>query len=218
MENYAIFEKIEKYFFTFLSLILHPIFIPLYTLYLIILIHSQYFYFNEKSVLMLLFIFSVLTIIIPLFIVSLMFYLKMITSFHLTTKNERLSVSFILLMFYFFTIFVLRTIHFPYLIQLYFYALPSILTILLITQWLYYKLSLHLYGMGSVIGILLYFRLEMDVISPFYLLFIIILATGLITTARLILKSHTFKEVNLGFFLGIVASYLSLLGLSSILS
>lgn len=200
-------QRIEKYFFYLVSVILHPIFVPFYAINILIFTYSQYVIFNQKSVLLFIALFFMVTVFLPALILMLMYYFRLLSSFTLKTKEERLTVSSVMLMFYFFLFFMLRNADFPSFIKIFLFALPLILLALLIFQWFYHTISIHMYALCSIIGMLIFFKLQMNVIAPFVCIFVICLAVGLTATARLISLSHNYKDVVLGSVLGVLFSF-----------
>jgi membrane-associated phospholipid phosphatase len=80
-----------------------------------------------------------------------------------------------------------------------------IVALLLISfKW---KISNHMAATGSVAGA--FFALSFRKgLNPVYSLLIIILVSGLIGTARLVLKKHTIWEIIAGYALGFIVLYL----------
>ncbi len=216
MTTYSI-HRTEKFIFSFFSILFHPLFMPFYTLFIIIHTYTQYFIFNNQMISLLLVVFLILTAILPLLVLTVMYLLKLISSYNLHSKEERISVTFMMLMFYLFTTFFFRNVTLPYYIDTFIKLLPFLMFVLFISLIFFNKLSLHLFGIGACIGTLLFYRIELSVISPFYIISSIVLIAGIVATSRLILAAHTIKQVFTGFLLGIMASYLGLYGILNLL-
>jgi hypothetical protein len=86
-------------------------------------------------------------------------------------------------------------------------ALIIFIALLITLKW---KISAHMAGIGSLTGAILgfSFRLHTDLLN--YLL-IVILLSGLLGSARLLLKHHTPKQVYSGFGLGLMVFLLTFL-------
>lgn len=70
----------------------------------------------------------------------------------------------------------------------------------------YTKISLHGIGVGMFVGYLIaYFHLQIE--FYFEIIIFAILISGLVMSARLILKKHTLKQVFLGFLLGFLSVF-----------
>jgi len=201
----------EKSLFNFISIIFHPIFIPTILIYFIFNIFSNYFIFNPNYILALTTLFFILTVIIPLIVIILFYYLKFIQNFYLQSKKERILVTLTMNIFYVFAIYFIRNIYIPPNIYLAFLTVPIVSTLFSVIIFLYPKISMHTFGIGSLIGVLLFYRFEYILISNFEILIFLFIASGLIMTARLILKAHHFRDVIWGFIIGICNGFLSIL-------
>ncbi len=201
------YQLIEKYFFNLVSVFLHPIFVPFYAINILLFTYSQYVIFNQKSVLLFIALFFMVTVFLPALVLMLMYYFRLFSSFTIKTKEDRLAVSSVMLMFYFFLFFLLKNADFPAFIKIFLFALPFIVLALLILQWFYHTISIHMYALSSVIGMLIFYKLQMNVTAPFVCIFVICLAVGLTATARLISLSHNYKDVILGSVLGVFFSF-----------
>ena len=84
--------------------------------------------------------------------------------------------------------------------------LVAVVCFLVNLRW---KLSEHMAGMGAVIGGLAAFS-ELFNYNPVWWLCFFILVSGMLGSARIILKHHTLGEVLGGFFTGLVCSILVL--------
>lgn len=203
--------KIERLLFGIINVLLHPIFMPFYALYIIIHVYSQYYILNNVSVFYLLMVFFTITVLLPSLVLLIMNYLKIISSLHMNTKEERLLAVFTMLFFYIFVVLYFRNLSFPYFIEIFFWALPLIIAILLLSQWLFFKISMHAYGIGSLIGIIIFYRFYLSIFAQFYILASVLMLSGLIISSRLLSNAHSFRETNIGFILGVIVSFLSML-------
>ncbi len=207
--------KFEKFFFSIIDFIFHPIFIPFYSLYTIIHLYSQYFLFNSQSIYYLLIAFFIITILLPLLVfLILRYYTLLFSSVKMNSKTERLLSVLIMQLFYVFAYFYFTDISFFYFIEILFTAFPLILAFLLILQIAFYKISMHTYAIGSFLGIILFYRFQYGIIAQFYLLSLIFIFIGLITSSRLLSGVHNFKEVLIGFFSGFFVAFVCMLSLA----
>jgi membrane-associated phospholipid phosphatase len=201
-------SRFEKYIFTFFTFLFHPIIIPTYTLAIILQLYSQYIIFNHRAVWMLLTVFFVMTTFIPILVVAFMYYLKVISSFYLPKKEERISVSICMTIFYFIAAYLIHGIQIPPYIFIFIMSLPMISLALTLIQLFFSKISLHTFAIGSMLGILLFYRFVSIIIPQAYILFGVIILTGIVVSARLLLKAHNPVEVGTGLFFGMIISYL----------
>ncbi len=100
------------------------------------------------------------------------------------------------------------------LLSLFFFGCGIFLSISFSLLELKYKASLHTAGIGGLIGFLFCFSYfyKINTIALFILLFLI---SGVIASARLKLKAHTFGEITTGFLIGIL-SQIAVFGFYSI--
>lgn len=141
------------------------------------------------------------TCVFPLGLMVMLYLTRMIKDFELSVKKERvlpISLTIILLLF---TFFVMKGIpqlergHIGYLLS------PSVGMFIILIINNYMKPSVHMLGLGSLLGMLLiiivFFR------APLQVLFVLtMLSAGITGSARLILKLHTPKELLVGILTG----------------
>lgn len=206
----------------FLSLVLHPIFIPLYGVLLFTNIeHSSTInlraletidYFKLALSPILLF-----SIVFPLFSLMIMYNSKMISSFRVETIKERIPVLFLSCIYYGITYYFVRSLDIAYYHSFFGLFLSfltgglilALLSLLITPRW---KISLHGIGIGALAGGFLAFTQElqpMTNIDEFIVInFLLIIAVGLLSSARLILKAHSINQVIVGSFLGVFTEYI----------
>ncbi len=201
------FSRYENLFFSLVSILFHPIFIPTYLLIIVFNLFSGIFIFNSSYLIAITTAFFILTAIIPIIILSLFYYFKFIHSFYLKTKEERLLVSFSMTVFYFFTYFFMLKINVQPLIFMSIIILPLSSFIFSVLLFFYPKISMHSYAIGSILGVLLFYRYFFLLIPDIYILTFLILASGLIITSRIALKAHLFQDTLIGYLLGMSSSF-----------
>ncbi len=199
--------KVEKIFFNFFTILFHPLLMPSYTIASILLLYSHYIFFNPLAVKMLLTVFFLMTAVIPLIVMAFMYYFHLISSFYLPLKEERIIISATITVFYFFTFYLLRGTFIPSYIFIFIIAMPMISFALLLMQFLIPKISIHTYAIGSLLGVLVFYRFITIMVSPAYILLSAIFASGIIISARLLLKAHDTREVFSGFLTGMIISF-----------
>lgn len=82
-------------------------------------------------------------------------------------------------------------------------ALVSQILCVVINAW--WKISTHMVGMGGLVGALIAFSI-LFYSNQIFLLCVLIILSGLLGTARMILRQHTLAQVFGGFLLGLVCS------------
>jgi hypothetical protein len=183
-----------------ISILFHPLIIP--TVGFLLLFNSgtylAYLPFEYKK--MILLIVFLCTFVIPLSILPFFLYHKIINDINMSGARERfapLVISFILFVLCYF---LLRRVPIPpdYLSFCLGCAASAFLTLLIITKW---KISLHMVGIGGLVGLITYLIIKMQVNLGFYMILAII-AAGLTGTARLLLNAHKPFEIYAGFLAG----------------
>ena len=186
-----------------ISIVFHPIFIPFYTL--VFLLNHDFMLaliIPVKTKLILSCIVFLTTIVIPFFSVWVFYRMKLVHSILLKTREERIYPLLIIAIFYYMTYYLLRS--FPVTFLFSFYMLGSaFLVILALIISFRMKISLHMIGIGGVLGLLigLSFSMSKDLsllICP------AILLCGIIGSARLNENSHKPSEIYAGFLAGVV--------------
>lgn len=196
----------------FLSVLFHPIFVPLYVLVLLMFTESQpesflvndsLYYIDGSIKFVLLLLYAIFTLITPL--LSMVFFKlsNNISDFYLRTQKERtlplLSTAFYFILLYGFMEYSLPKTVFPRIVTIIPMAAAVVLVVTSILNQRI-KLSLHLLGMGmGTATIWVYFVHQ----SSFQLTFLLVavLLSGIIATARIYIGAHALKEVGWAFFL-----------------
>lgn len=191
-----------------ISVIFHPIFTPILIFNIGLIIGYNDSLFNHFNWLIILLFF---TIICP--ILMLIFFKKnnLIYSFEMNTHKERVvpllsSILFILIGFYF-----LELAKVPIYLLLIYLGGVVLLFIVSIVSY-FYKISIHLAGIGSLYGAVLFFSILYNVPNISYLIIILIMAI-VVSIARFNLNAHTINQLLIGFSLGIsvIVSFLLIL-------
>jgi hypothetical protein len=189
----------------FVSVVFHPLFVPVYITYLLAFVHPLLFagYDSGAKWRLIITVFINLSLF-PALTVFLCWRLKFVDSIKMTTQKERIIPLAAAMIFYFWGWYVLRNLN----------AVPDVLKqfllgcfITIIIGWIaniYYKVSLHALGMGGLLGFIVLLVFNFEGGSGQYLA-VALLVSGLVCSARLILSSHKPFEVYSGLFLGILA-------------
>lgn len=194
------------HFYSLISYIFHPLFIPFggTVLYFTIAPYST-LEMQSGNILPI----FILTVIIPIIFFLILKNLGVISSIFLPTIQERkypLYISCII-----FLMILYKVIPNNYVNEL-FYFFTGLLTATgaaLILLFFKFKTSMHLMGMGSILTYMIALSIHFEInitlaISVFTLL------TGLVTTSRLYLKAHTKNEIFIGFMVGCVSQLIIL--------
>jgi hypothetical protein len=191
----------EERFARFLSIVFHPLFVPFYMLMILLNVNTFFaMLIPVKAKLLLTALVFLTTVLIPLLIVYLLYRLKVVKSFYLETKEERIYPLMALAVLYYLTYFMLK--RFPISFIFSYYMLGSaFLTILAMIISFYRKISLHMIGMGGMLGLLMGLSLSLKLDLTWFVVAAILLA-GFLGFARIQSNSHKPSEIYSGFLVG----------------
>ena len=188
-----------------LSYIFHPIFIPIYCIAFLVMVHPTYFSgFSMQQKKFTIVIASLNLVFFPLMAILLLKAVGFIQSIFLHTQKDRIIpyMAYGIFSFWAYTVFKGQPIYPPIVASF-------ILGIFLagsggLIANIYFKISMHALGAGGFTGLFLIisFGNSMAMIWP---LALAICVSGMVCTARMLLNSHTEKEIYTGFFLGVLA-------------
>lgn len=193
-----------------LSYVLHPLLMPLVTLWVLLTIDPQAGYFiPAESRWMLFAMVGVMTILFPL--VSMLFMLRagLVSSLELPRREERIAPYLMTLLYSGMALYLLfRTPLHPIAYALFIGILCAITLSTIITiRW---KISAHMVGIGGLLGLLfaVQFVHGIDLFLP---IAACILLAGLLGTARLLTSDHSLAQVFVGALIGVGCTFLSIL-------
>lgn len=194
-----------RWFANIISVVFHPLFIPLYVTYLLAFVHPLLFAsFTSVAKWRLVATVFVNLTLFPALTVFLCWRLKFIDSIKMNTTKERIIPLAATMIFYFWGWYVLRNLNeVPGLFKQ--FLLGCFITI--IAGWIaniYYKVSLHALGMGGLVAFMAILVFSFDGGSGLYVAAALLVA-GLVCSARLALSSHRPFDVYSGFLMGSLA-------------
>ena len=193
--------KLAKFF----SYLLHPAFMPLIGLFIIF--NSGIYSTNvpwevEKYSYLIVALFSIL---LPFSILPVFFYWKLISNFEIKARRERilpLTITAFCLVFLHF--FISRIIPIK-IITSYTFAIASLAILLLLIN-MFYKISMHLMGIGGITGLIIALTVIYDIPS-FSIFLLVILTSGIIASSRLALSAHSSGQLTIGYAVGLFTMY-----------
>ena len=188
-----------------ISYLFHPLLMPFYIF--LFLLNVNAFFSSElvfSSKLTLLGIICLTTILLPLFLVYLLYRKKLVHSLFLETREERIYPILIIAIFYYLTYYLLKGIHISPVFSFYMLG-ATFLSILALIITFYSKISLHMLGAGGMSGLVLGLVFNLSVNVLFFVVVIII--AGITGSARLKLNSHKSSEIYSGFLVGAVIMF-----------
>lgn len=192
----------------FLSVIFHPVFIPLHGLLIIYSSPTLLSFIPSKLKLLIFLLVLTNNVILPLALAAVLWVRGAITTFNARDRNERVILLTFALMMYTMTAWLLLRMQVPNLFRAYFIsiAVVTLITLLITT---FYRLSLHAAGIGGLL-VLIIFMFVLYRISTVWQLTTVLMVGGAVLSSRIWLGDHTPSEVWTGLLAGAAVMALSL--------
>lgn len=193
-----------RIFAGFFSYLFHPIFIPLYVTWFLVYLHPSAFAgFSaaEKKQTILIVVLNLL--FFPLISVLLLRAVGFIDSLFLRTQKDRI-IPYIasgIFFFWAYTVFKQQS-QYPLLLTTYILGIFLASSLALIAN-IYFKISMHAIGMGGWLGIFIILFNTKSMLMTWPLCAVLLIA-GLVCTSRLLLNSHTARDIYMGLFVGFI--------------
>ena len=191
-----------------ISIIGHPLFMPIYAMVLIFEFNPYIDLQLPKHIqVIVLTILSVFTILLPIITAVILQKLGVVKSIYMKTAEERKWPFLLSVLWYYLGFELLTNIALP--VSLYLIMIGAI-TIILIAHFitLYWKISIHMLGIGGVIGAMIGLSQRFQ-FNHFYLILFLLFIAGLIGYARLKTNSHNYRQVYAGFILGAIVEWIA---------
>lgn len=203
-------EKFIIQFSKFLSLIFHPLGMPMVIYLLVRWIDPYYIAPAEADY----FVFLLLgiNIVAPALSIIIMIKFKMVSSIDLHDRKERWAPYLLVILYYLLSYALLRYYGPALPTEVFSFILSVIVSLLLsLTINFFWKISVHMLGQGGVFGSLI----SLSILHRADVSIIIIaclLMSALTGFSRLRLNAHTHQQVYAGFVLGMVCNLVILCG------
>jgi hypothetical protein len=188
---------------TIVSYILHPLLVPTYIIVLLLNMDVFMAFMIPFMVrLWIIGVFFVITFTMPAMMIYMMQRKGVITSLHMEMRSERFYPMLLTTIFWglgynLISRTGLPVVYYQYLLG----GIAALIVAMIINH--FWKISLHMLGMGGLTGVFLGFSFRVG-IDVFLLLSIIILLSGLVGYARLKENSHNPPQVYVGYIVGVV--------------
>ena len=210
-----------KGFASLISWFFLPLFTPIYGLLVVLYlpVQSKSFVANESLYMLdpsakylFLLLFSVFIVFAPGLSFVVLRMNKTITSLQMEKAEERLTpiaiMAFYCIILFFFLQFQDQGALIPSIIKAMVMggAVASFFAYFITKRM---KISLHAIGMGSLFGFIYMYATQLEQ-APFAVLSSILLLSGVVLSARLILKAHSMKEIGAGYVLGFATQIISI--------
>ena len=188
-----------------ISTIFQPLLMPIYGIALLfVYTHIHYMYSQNFWAIMLPVI--LFSFVLPSLAIYAMYKLKLISDLSLSNRHERFIPYILVLLSYSFMIFHYYRIGMPSWFLMLIIA-PIIVMIFAIIITIWWKISAHMFGVGSLLGGVMGVCYFVEKSNPYYLFMILFVLSGLVGTSRLILRRHTPGQVYAGFLLGFSVTF-----------
>lgn len=191
------------------SYLFHPVFVPLYVTAFLVYIHPAAFAgFSGAEKLQTLLIVLLNLVFFPLLSVFLLKRLGFISSIFLKNQRDRIIPYIAAGIFYFwaYTVFKQQP-QYPLLLTSFILGIFLASSVALIAN-IYFKISMHALGMGGWIGIFAVI-VESNTMLMTWPLATVILITGFVCSARLVISSHQPKDIYAGLFVGVLTQIIA---------
>jgi hypothetical protein len=207
LTGYPLPFRILAYIFSY---IFHPLFVPLIACWYLAYIQQGYFtgitpgekLYIVRSV-------AVNTIFYPAFAVLLMKGVGFIDSIFLKTQRERIIPYVASNIFYFWMYLVFRNQpDVPAILTAFIFGVFLSSSVALLAN-IYFKISMHALGLGSLCGLILLIIFSGTSNGLFLPAMLVFLITGFTGTSRLIVSNHTPFDIYSGIFFAIICQFIA---------
>ena len=192
-----------------ISVILHPMFMPILALHLTLLVLPSLAFTLSQNLLLIYGILIFSTMFLPLISIFWLMQKGKVSSLEMSNHKERSLPLFKTVIWMSFGYYLLQNLLFytPILKAELLGAILIILLAAIISK--FWKISLHLLGIGGVVGV--FIALQIMHGDFLYLLLLFILLSGLLGVARIKQKAHNYTQVYAGFLVGLSVELITLL-------
>ena len=192
-----------------ISIILHPMFMPILALHLTLLVLPSLAFTLSHNLILIYGILIFSTMVLPLISIFWLMQKGKVSSLEMSNHKERSLPLFKTVIWMSFGYYLLQNLLFytPILKAELLGAILIILLAAIISK--FWKISLHLLGIGGVVGV--FIALQIMHGDFLYLLLLFILLSGLLGVARIKQKAHNYAQVYAGFLVGLSVELITLL-------
>lgn len=190
----------------FISTVMSPLLTPTYGLFMALSISPKVLDTTGSRMKLLLIVFGI-TCVLPMVTIAVLHNFKLIGDKRIIKREDRLIPYIAGTVFYLVAVWYLAYTHEPrWLVMFAAGGALACLISTIVNHW--WKISAHMAGMGGVLALLWQLdAMNLEVISPVWMTFFIIVTIGLcgtVGTSRMLLKRHTLPQVLAGFLNGLL--------------
>ena len=185
-----------------ISLILHPIFMPLLALHLSLIMLPELAFTISNNFRVIYFIIIISSIILPLISILILIKLGQVSSLEMMCHKERVLPLFNMTIWMLFGYLSLEKIllYTPLLMAGFLGAIIIVSLAGILSN--FWKISLHMLGIGGVLGLLI--ALQILYKNTAFLIVVFTLLAGILASARLNEKAHNQSQIYIGLLLGVL--------------
>lgn len=188
------------------SIVLHPVFLPIYGL-LIIFNAPTFLVHLPASLKRIIFLLATINMaIVPIALLPFLKYRNLIQTYHIDKRQERILPLAIGTMMYIVTTVIFFSYEIPQIIKS-FVLSASLCSVIILGITFYWKVSIHSAGMGALLASVTVLSTRM--MADLSIIWIVLLIlSGLLLSARLYLKSHNPLQIYIGFLTGFLSVFI----------
>jgi len=183
-----------------ISVIFHPLFMPVYGMLIIFSAPTLFGYLPFAVKKLLFFIVVINNVFLPLSFMPFFKYRNIISSWSVENRRERIIPLLFTTLLYLTTSFIIFRFSIPVFLKSFLFAAFFISMVVTIIN-LWWKISIHSVGLGALTALVLILTIKMYSPMVWYLITVIV-ASGLVLSARLKLNTHSPQQVWFGFLTG----------------
>jgi hypothetical protein len=192
-----------------LSVVFHPIFMPLYGLLIIYTSHTLHSFVPAHFKRMIFILVMANNILMPMALATVLYARGAITTFNARDRNERMILLTFAMVMYSVTAFILLRVQIPSLFKAYFISI-AVVTFITLLITVFYRISLHASGIGGLL-VLVVFMIILYHNSMVWQTVAVLLTGGAVMSSRIYLGDHSPSEVWTGLLAGVLVMGVSLL-------
>jgi hypothetical protein len=188
------------------SIVFHPLFMPLYGMLIVFSAPTLFGYLPFPVKRLLFIVILINNVILPVSLMPFLKYRKIITSWSIGDRRERIIPLMITTLLYSSTSIIIHRFPVPVFIKSFIIAAFFLsLAVTVITFW--WKISIHSVGAGALIGLVLILSFRMYTPLVWYLVSTVVIG-GMLLSSRLSLNMHSPQQVWGGFVTGLAGLFL----------
>ncbi len=183
------------------SLVFHPVFMPLYTIWLYFHLSPRFFLPANRYFLVL--YLSIVGVLIPLLFFSVILWTKAFSGYRLVHPEERLIFSVIIAVVY--AVIFQKIYKYHQFVELFPFFIGIILSVLALAVYNYFKSkpSIHATAISGALTFFVIWSYYSQINILNYLSLMIVIA-ALVMASRVYLGAHNLKDIARGIFIGIL--------------